>query len=89
MKAWTEKKDEHKASVQRRWDNRGSMSKAFKRWKITTTGWESNDKKGKKKTRGRGRRKRGQSYGIKHWGRIKTIPKILTQVQRFLQTGVG
>eukprot|EP00965_Chrysotila_dentata_P098941 3272439-Pleurochrysis_carterae.AAC.1 len=29
MKMWTEKKNVHKASVQRRWDNRGIMHKIF------------------------------------------------------------
>eukprot|EP00965_Chrysotila_dentata_P228037 6196368-Pleurochrysis_carterae.AAC.1 len=33
MKLWIEKKNEHKASVQRRWDNRGSTLKLFIRWK--------------------------------------------------------
>eukprot|EP00965_Chrysotila_dentata_P021887 724632-Pleurochrysis_carterae.AAC.1 len=29
MKTWVTIKNEHKASVQRRWDNRGKMYKAF------------------------------------------------------------
>eukprot|EP00965_Chrysotila_dentata_P143642 4746298-Pleurochrysis_carterae.AAC.1 len=48
MKTRIEKKNEHKASVQRRWGNRGNMNKAFKRWK--PEGWE-------KSKRGRGGKK--------------------------------
>eukprot|EP00965_Chrysotila_dentata_P260668 6213993-Pleurochrysis_carterae.AAC.1 len=33
MKMWVIKKNEHKASVQRRWDNRGKMHMAFQRWR--------------------------------------------------------
>eukprot|EP00965_Chrysotila_dentata_P214177 6188064-Pleurochrysis_carterae.AAC.1 len=33
MKAWVIKKNEHKASVQRKWDNRGKMHTAFQRWR--------------------------------------------------------
>eukprot|EP00965_Chrysotila_dentata_P115878 3830478-Pleurochrysis_carterae.AAC.1 len=31
MELWVEKKNEHTATVQRRWDNTGKMNKAFKR----------------------------------------------------------
>eukprot|EP00965_Chrysotila_dentata_P112981 3732711-Pleurochrysis_carterae.AAC.1 len=31
MKKWVDTKNEHKANVQRRWDNRGKMNKAFQR----------------------------------------------------------
>eukprot|EP00965_Chrysotila_dentata_P025397 843885-Pleurochrysis_carterae.AAC.1 len=34
-KKWTEKKNEHKARVQRRWDNKGIMKEAFRRWKMS------------------------------------------------------
>eukprot|EP00965_Chrysotila_dentata_P028887 960368-Pleurochrysis_carterae.AAC.1 len=33
MKTWIIVKNEHKASVQRRWDNKGIMNKAFQRWR--------------------------------------------------------
>eukprot|EP00965_Chrysotila_dentata_P127053 4202705-Pleurochrysis_carterae.AAC.1 len=33
MKTWVATKNEHKANVRRRWDNRGKMNKAFQRWK--------------------------------------------------------
>eukprot|EP00965_Chrysotila_dentata_P020944 693968-Pleurochrysis_carterae.AAC.1 len=33
MKMWISKKNEHKASVQRRWDNREKMHTAFQRWR--------------------------------------------------------
>eukprot|EP00965_Chrysotila_dentata_P017585 584100-Pleurochrysis_carterae.AAC.1 len=33
MKAWIEKKNEHKAVVQRRWDNKGKTLQMFMRWR--------------------------------------------------------
>eukprot|EP00965_Chrysotila_dentata_P054703 1816087-Pleurochrysis_carterae.AAC.1 len=33
MKMWVATKNEHKANVQRRRDNRGKMNKAFQSWK--------------------------------------------------------
>eukprot|EP00965_Chrysotila_dentata_P078354 2582323-Pleurochrysis_carterae.AAC.1 len=37
MKSWIATKNEHKAKVQRRWDNRGCMNKAFQTWKKKIT----------------------------------------------------
>eukprot|EP00965_Chrysotila_dentata_P086409 2851333-Pleurochrysis_carterae.AAC.1 len=38
MKTWiVTKNDEHKANVQRRWDNRGKMNKAFQTWRKRVT----------------------------------------------------
>eukprot|EP00965_Chrysotila_dentata_P031798 1060483-Pleurochrysis_carterae.AAC.1 len=36
MKRWMEKKNEHRAGVQRRWDNIGITNKAFQKWKSST-----------------------------------------------------
>eukprot|EP00965_Chrysotila_dentata_P257997 6213062-Pleurochrysis_carterae.AAC.4 len=36
MKTWVAVKNEHKASVQRRWDNRGKMNIIFQRWRKGT-----------------------------------------------------
>eukprot|EP00965_Chrysotila_dentata_P120528 3985810-Pleurochrysis_carterae.AAC.1 len=33
MKTWVATKNEHKANVERRWDNRGKVNKAFQRWR--------------------------------------------------------
>eukprot|EP00965_Chrysotila_dentata_P045892 1525387-Pleurochrysis_carterae.AAC.1 len=33
MKIWISTKNEHKAAVQRRWDNRGNIRMAFQRWR--------------------------------------------------------
>eukprot|EP00965_Chrysotila_dentata_P210989 6186213-Pleurochrysis_carterae.AAC.8 len=47
MKMWTERKNEHRASVQQRWDNRGKTNKAFTRWN-KATGYENKEKDGRK-----------------------------------------
>eukprot|EP00965_Chrysotila_dentata_P107756 3559106-Pleurochrysis_carterae.AAC.1 len=36
MKMWTGRKNKHKVNAQRRWDNRCTMNKVFKRWKLMT-----------------------------------------------------
>eukprot|EP00965_Chrysotila_dentata_P146753 4846040-Pleurochrysis_carterae.AAC.1 len=69
MKAWTEKKNEHKAIVQKRWDSRGKMNKMFDEWKLAT-GWKSKDKEGRMAKEGKAEGKEKTYYGIiKHWGR--------------------
>eukprot|EP00965_Chrysotila_dentata_P213051 6187406-Pleurochrysis_carterae.AAC.6 len=89
MKRWMEKKNEPKATVQQRWDNKEMLYKAFRRWKLTT-GSKNDDKREKQKT-GRERRKMGRYIcGVKHSGRVRAIPKIHIQVKNFLvQTGIG
>eukprot|EP00965_Chrysotila_dentata_P217285 6189899-Pleurochrysis_carterae.AAC.2 len=47
MKTWIEGKNRHKASVQRRWDNRGKMHKMFLEWKRLLVGYENKKHKGK------------------------------------------
>eukprot|EP00965_Chrysotila_dentata_P068814 2273915-Pleurochrysis_carterae.AAC.1 len=87
MKMWIAIKNEHKAEVQRRWDNRGKTRKAFQDWKKRV--WpEYYTQIGRKEGIERGK-EREKTHGIKHWGRIRTIPEIHAQVKNFLQTGVG
>eukprot|EP00965_Chrysotila_dentata_P198294 6178695-Pleurochrysis_carterae.AAC.5 len=81
------KKNEHKAHVQRRWDNRGIMKEAFQKWKSlmqhehTDKDWgQAHKEEGGSKVK---------TYGIKHWGRVRTIPRVNQQVKSFLQTGIG
>eukprot|EP00965_Chrysotila_dentata_P132537 4382381-Pleurochrysis_carterae.AAC.4 len=47
---WIEKKNEHRASLQRRWDNRGIMNETLKKWKLSI-GRENNDKDGRKENK--------------------------------------
>eukprot|EP00965_Chrysotila_dentata_P151323 5001581-Pleurochrysis_carterae.AAC.1 len=77
MKEWVIKKNEGKASVQRRWDNRGKMHRAFQNWrrgigheyKVREAGTEE----------GGGDIEKERTYGIKYWGRVRTIPRIHIQ----------
>eukprot|EP00965_Chrysotila_dentata_P188110 6172543-Pleurochrysis_carterae.AAC.3 len=78
MKSWIATKNEHKANVQRRWDNRGKMHMAFQRWREkvrqedeTQTGREEN---------GEGEKERVKTYGIKYRGRVRSMPRIHVQL---------
>eukprot|EP00965_Chrysotila_dentata_P020395 675971-Pleurochrysis_carterae.AAC.1 len=63
------------------------MRKAFQSWRKRL--WpEYNTHSGGKEERKR-RAEREKTYGIKHWGRVRSIPKIHTQVKNFLQKGIG
>eukprot|EP00965_Chrysotila_dentata_P252420 6210665-Pleurochrysis_carterae.AAC.2 len=75
MKKWIEKKNEPKASVQRRWEHRGIVNKAPKRWK-SATGDENNDKDGRTEEYKENEEGEEKIYGIKHWGRVRAIPRI-------------
>eukprot|EP00965_Chrysotila_dentata_P261309 6214210-Pleurochrysis_carterae.AAC.2 len=33
--------------------------------------------------------KQEKTYGIKYWGRVRTIPRIHLRVKNFLQKGIG
>eukprot|EP00965_Chrysotila_dentata_P155614 5142150-Pleurochrysis_carterae.AAC.1 len=56
MKTWITIKNEHKASVQRRWDNRGLMRKAFQSWRKRAWHEYEAQRKGKEDgERGKGR----------------------------------
>eukprot|EP00965_Chrysotila_dentata_P236656 6201442-Pleurochrysis_carterae.AAC.1 len=77
MKNWMDKKNEHRARVQRRWDNRGIMKEAFQQWKAVTRPGavdEANGEEHKKE-----KRANEKTYGIKLWGKTRTIPKIHKQ----------
>eukprot|EP00965_Chrysotila_dentata_P201621 6180665-Pleurochrysis_carterae.AAC.1 len=56
IKTWITTKNEHKASVQRRWDNRGKMHKAFQTWRKRV--WHEYDAHAKGKEGGEGKRER-------------------------------
>eukprot|EP00965_Chrysotila_dentata_P178534 5896288-Pleurochrysis_carterae.AAC.1 len=58
MKMWTGRNNEHKANVQRRWDNRCTMSKVFKRWKLTTGIENKDNEEGTEGNKGPEERKR-------------------------------
>eukprot|EP00965_Chrysotila_dentata_P036933 1228858-Pleurochrysis_carterae.AAC.1 len=94
MKLWTEKKNEHKAVVQRRWDNRGKMLQMFMRWR-RKAGYRQNEQespdgeKEKMKADEVDRGEKEKTYGIKYWGRVRAIPRIHLRVKNFLQKGVG
>eukprot|EP00965_Chrysotila_dentata_P147610 4873491-Pleurochrysis_carterae.AAC.1 len=62
------------------------MQRMFPKWP-KTTGYDNQEQKGK----GKGGKEGGRenTYGIRHWGRVKSIPKIQIQVQNFLQKGIG
>eukprot|EP00965_Chrysotila_dentata_P193457 6175783-Pleurochrysis_carterae.AAC.4 len=85
MKTWITVKNEHKARVQDRWDNRAKTNKAFQTWR-RRVGHEYETIMGTKHEEGK---ERERTYGINHWGRIRSIPRIHTQVKNFLQKGIG
>eukprot|EP00965_Chrysotila_dentata_P105285 3477306-Pleurochrysis_carterae.AAC.1 len=85
MKKWMDKKNEQRARVQRRWDNRGIMKDAFQKW-ISLIHRVDTDRGQIRKEE---KVKKEKTYGIKHWGRVRTIPKLYERVKSFLQTGVG
>eukprot|EP00965_Chrysotila_dentata_P225839 6195026-Pleurochrysis_carterae.AAC.1 len=87
MKTWILMKNEHKATVQGRWDNRGKMSKAFQTWKKMVK-HEPDEQTGGKEDES-GRLERERTYGIKHWGKVRAIPRMHIQVKNFLQMGIG
>eukprot|EP00965_Chrysotila_dentata_P246508 6207200-Pleurochrysis_carterae.AAC.1 len=63
-----EKKNGHRACVQRRWDDRGIMKEAFQKWKTLIT-HEHMDKGGGKEHKDEGKGNIEKTYGIKHWVR--------------------
>eukprot|EP00965_Chrysotila_dentata_P035784 1190910-Pleurochrysis_carterae.AAC.1 len=87
MKMWVTTKNEHKANVQRRWDNRGKRNKAFQSWKLRAK-HECHDQ-AERQEDGDRRLERERTYGIKIWGKVRTIPRIHEQVKNFLQKGIG
>eukprot|EP00965_Chrysotila_dentata_P053604 1778408-Pleurochrysis_carterae.AAC.1 len=74
MKTWIATKNEHKACVQRRWDNRGKVNKAFQTWRKKLRQKDDEEREGKEE--GNDRLEREKTHGIKHWGRVEGIPRI-------------
>eukprot|EP00965_Chrysotila_dentata_P013361 442384-Pleurochrysis_carterae.AAC.1 len=73
MKVWIEKKNEHKAMVQRRWDNRGKTLQIFMRWRrkvgYRQAEQESPDGEKGEKVEKVERGGKEKTYGIQYWGR--------------------
>eukprot|EP00965_Chrysotila_dentata_P129613 4285053-Pleurochrysis_carterae.AAC.1 len=65
----------------------GNMNKAFQRWK-TKIKYESKERVDGKEEGDR-KLEKVRTYGIKNWGKVKTIPRIHKQAKSFLQTGIG
>eukprot|EP00965_Chrysotila_dentata_P255865 6212362-Pleurochrysis_carterae.AAC.8 len=63
------------------------MHKAFQRWRKGV--WHEYDAQAEGKEDGDGRIERVRTYGTKHWGRVRTVPRIHIQVKNFLQMGIG
>eukprot|EP00965_Chrysotila_dentata_P262098 6214469-Pleurochrysis_carterae.AAC.1 len=63
------------------------MHMAFQRWR-RGIGYD-NHAHGLGAEDGVGDIEKEKTYGIKHWGRVRTIPRIHIQVKNFLQTGIG
>eukprot|EP00965_Chrysotila_dentata_P089145 2943601-Pleurochrysis_carterae.AAC.3 len=63
------------------------MSKAFQNWRRKVGHVRVVETGGKEE--GEGGKERERTYGIKHWGRARSIPRIHIQVKNFLQKGIG
>eukprot|EP00965_Chrysotila_dentata_P141826 4687742-Pleurochrysis_carterae.AAC.1 len=63
------------------------MNKAFQNWKANIKNEKEEQVDGKEK--GDSRLEKEKTYGIKNWGKVRTIPRIHKQVKNFLQTGIG
>eukprot|EP00965_Chrysotila_dentata_P092445 3050850-Pleurochrysis_carterae.AAC.4 len=63
------------------------MYKAFQKWRRGV--WHEYDAQAERKEDGEGIKERERTYGIKHWGRVRTIPRIHIQLKNFLQMGIG
>eukprot|EP00965_Chrysotila_dentata_P195733 6177151-Pleurochrysis_carterae.AAC.1 len=73
MKIWLEKKNEHKAGVQRRWDNRGKTLQMFMRWR-RKVGYKQDEQENLDGGKGKEAEEveegnKEKNYGIKYWGR--------------------
>eukprot|EP00965_Chrysotila_dentata_P005957 195498-Pleurochrysis_carterae.AAC.1 len=77
MKTWIATKNEHKANVQRRWDSRGKLHRAFHSWKkrVGHDEYEAQAGGGKKEDR-EGGKERYRTYGTKHWLFVSTKCKV-------------
>eukprot|EP00965_Chrysotila_dentata_P237788 6202129-Pleurochrysis_carterae.AAC.1 len=63
------------------------MHTAFQRWR-KGIGHDHNTQEVRTED-GEGSIEKKRMYGIKHWGRVRTIPMIHIQVKYFLQEGIG
>eukprot|EP00965_Chrysotila_dentata_P159030 5253810-Pleurochrysis_carterae.AAC.1 len=71
MKTWVAKKNEHKAKVQRRWDNREKVYNTFQTWKKRVR--QEYDGRVEAEEDGDRRLNREKTYGNKYWGKVRTI----------------
>eukprot|EP00965_Chrysotila_dentata_P109066 3603237-Pleurochrysis_carterae.AAC.2 len=62
-----DKKNEHRARVQRRWDNRGITKEVFQKWKAVTRLEPTDNANGEEHEKDKGVNEK--TYGSKHWGR--------------------
>eukprot|EP00965_Chrysotila_dentata_P204130 6182154-Pleurochrysis_carterae.AAC.1 len=83
MTTWVITKNEHKVKVQRRWDNRGNANNAFQKWKKRVRHDCEEQVEGNEERDSR--QERETTYGIKHWGKVRTIPRTHNEVKNFLQ----
>eukprot|EP00965_Chrysotila_dentata_P117409 3880472-Pleurochrysis_carterae.AAC.1 len=65
MKTWVNIKNEQRDKVQKRWDNRGIMNKAFQIWKTRVI----HEEQGDREEEGDRRLEKVRTYGIKNWGK--------------------
>eukprot|EP00965_Chrysotila_dentata_P021086 698329-Pleurochrysis_carterae.AAC.1 len=63
------------------------MNKAFQKWKKRVR-HEQDEQEGGGKD-GDERIEKEKTYGIKRWGKVRTIPRIHKQIKNFLQMGIG
>eukprot|EP00965_Chrysotila_dentata_P096742 3197289-Pleurochrysis_carterae.AAC.3 len=62
------------------------MNKAFQTWRKRLRREHDEQEEGKEE--GNGRLERERAYGIKHWGKVRTIPRINKQVGIFCKWGL-
>eukprot|EP00965_Chrysotila_dentata_P232805 6199205-Pleurochrysis_carterae.AAC.3 len=63
------------------------MHMALQRWRKGV--WQDHDTQAVGIKEEKGRIEKERTYGIKHWGRVRTIPRANIQVKNFLQMGIG
>eukprot|EP00965_Chrysotila_dentata_P158211 5226845-Pleurochrysis_carterae.AAC.1 len=63
------------------------MNEALQRWKTNAKHGDKEQVDGK--VEGDRRIEKERTYGIKNWGKVRTIPRIHKMVKNFLQMGIG
>eukprot|EP00965_Chrysotila_dentata_P109719 3625806-Pleurochrysis_carterae.AAC.1 len=63
------------------------MNKAFQKWRAKVK--QENEEQMDGKEEGDRRLEKERRYGIKNWGKVRTIPRIHKWVKNFLQAGIG